>query len=391
MIEYKINDLITLKLEDGKTIIYVAEELFRQCKFLLLVISNEDIPKFGETNSIDEAAKILDFSLEPESDIVDNESNWIEPKTEFWAHCSNIQVWAENDYDSRLLHSNLAFPLLKKLTELGDTIAKKRFKEEIGMRYFSGVDSVRMFLEEEGYLEYLNKDEIRSFINSGVDVLDELEKILGKELQITTRNTISFPVIVRDGEIVRLNLSKLKLRKIPDCIQDLKYLEILNVFNNLLEELPSWIGKITSLKELNAVRNKIITIPETICDLKSLKILELSYNSLSELPESIGNLISLKELYLSTNRLESLPASIGRLKSLEILAIQKNQLEQIPYSIGNLKALKIIHLASNPISELPNSIINLTSLKDLQIQKTNIKPNNSLFKKLKEKKVNVYY
>jgi len=391
MIEYKINDLITLKLEDGKTIIYVAEEPFRQCKFLLLVIPNEDIPKLEKINSIDEAAEILDFSLEPESDTVDNESNWIEPKAEFWAHCSNMQVWAENDYDSRLLHSNLAFPLLKKLTGLGDPTAKKRFKEEIGTRYFSGVESVRIFLEEEGYLEYLNKDEIWSFINSGVDVLKELENILGKELQITTRNTISFPVIVRDGEIVRLNLPNLKLRKIPDCVQDLKYLEILNVFNNLLEELPSWIGRLGSLKELNAIRNKITTIPETICDLKSLKILELSYNSLSELPESIGNLISLKELYLSTNRLERLPASIERLKNLEILAIQKNQLEQIPYSIGNLKALRIIDLFSNPISELPNSIINLTSLENLQIQKTNINTNNGLFKKLKEKKVNVYY
>lgn len=48
------------------------------------------------------------------------------------------------------------------------------------------MESVRTYLEQEGYLEYLNRDEIRSFIHGGVDVLDELEEILGRELLITT-------------------------------------------------------------------------------------------------------------------------------------------------------------------------------------------------------------
>jgi len=391
MMEYKINDLITLKLEDTKTIIYVAGEPFKQCKFLMLVIPDEGVPKLEKVNSIDEAADVLDRGLEPDSDIVDFYSSQIDPITEFWAHCSNIQVWAEHDYDSRLLHSNLAFPLLKKLTELGDLAAKKRFKEEIGMRYFSGVKSVRTYLEEEGYLEYLSRDEIRSFINSGVDVLDELEKILSKELRITTLNANFIPVVVRNGEIVQLRLSKLNLKKLPDCIQDLKYLEVLDVDNNLLKELPDWIGKIKSLKCLKAYGNKITTIPETIGDLKLLKFLELSDNNLSELPESIGNLISLEELYLSTNRLKSLPESIERLKNLECLAIQENLLERIPHSIGGLEALKTLDLASNPICELSSSIINLKSLEDLFIEKTKINNNNKIIKKLKQKKKNVYF
>lgn len=27
---------------------------------------------------------------------------------EYWGHCSNMQVWAENNYDSRLLHRSIA-------------------------------------------------------------------------------------------------------------------------------------------------------------------------------------------------------------------------------------------------------------------------------------------
>lgn len=391
MIEFKINDLITLKLEENKTVIYVVGEPFNQCKFLLLIIPDEGTHKLDRINSIDEAVETLDPSLDDGSDMILEDSIKIEPKTEFWAHCSNMEVWAEHDYDSRLLHSNLAFPLLKKLTELGDPIAKKRFKEEIGIRYFFGVESVRTFLEEEGYLEHLNRDETRSFINSGVEVLNELEEILGKELQITTLDANFLPVVVRNGEIVQLRLRKLNLKTIPDCIQNLKYLELLEVSSNLLEELPRWIGKLKSLKRLKAVGNKITTIPETIGELKSLESLKLGYNSIRSLPESIGNLTSLKKLYLSTNLLESLPESIGWLKSLEGLLIQKNLIKSIPYSIGNLKALKSLDLAHNPISELPNSIVHLSSLENLYIEKTNIADNNnSLIKKLKEKKVNMY-
>ena len=42
-----------------------------------------------------------------------------------------MQVWAEHNYYTRLLHRDITFPLLKKLTEGGDPLARKVFKEEI--------------------------------------------------------------------------------------------------------------------------------------------------------------------------------------------------------------------------------------------------------------------
>ena len=84
----------------------------------------------------------------------------LSPEDEFRGHCSNLQAWIENDYDTRLIHYNLAFPLLKRLTEAGDLLAKKVFKEEIAKRYKSGFPSVVKYLEEERYLEYLSKEEL---------------------------------------------------------------------------------------------------------------------------------------------------------------------------------------------------------------------------------------
>ncbi len=160
---FKINDYLTLKLtyseEEDRyaTIIFTGGEEFLQCKFLLMTIPVDKISTFSEIKSIDEAAEKLDGSLEPGTE---HEPVKLTLEGIFWGHCSNLQVWTEHNYDTRLLHRNIAFPLLKKLTELGDPIAKRVFKEEIAKRYASGYPSVVEYLRVEGYLDYLTDDEM---------------------------------------------------------------------------------------------------------------------------------------------------------------------------------------------------------------------------------------
>lgn len=121
MKEFRINQYITLKLEKNNTVIYVNGERFNQCKFLLLNIPVEKSKDFNEIESVDEAAEKLDRNIE-NAFFFSNDG--ISLETEFWAHCSNLQVWVENEYNTKLLHLSLAFPLLKKLTDLGDSFAK---------------------------------------------------------------------------------------------------------------------------------------------------------------------------------------------------------------------------------------------------------------------------
>ena len=82
--EFKINEYITLKLEGEKTNIYVKDQLFNQCKFLLLNIPIDKISSFDEIESIDEAVEKLDRSLEGRGTGVYE----IPPEVEFWGHCS---------------------------------------------------------------------------------------------------------------------------------------------------------------------------------------------------------------------------------------------------------------------------------------------------------------
>jgi len=76
----------------------------------------------------------------------------------------NLQVWAEYNYNTDYLHRNLAFPLLRALTDAGDLKAKKVFKNEIGRRYESGGEATREYLREEGFLKYLTDEELNSLI-----------------------------------------------------------------------------------------------------------------------------------------------------------------------------------------------------------------------------------
>ncbi|MFW9867870.1 MAG: hypothetical protein ACFFEN_17380 [Candidatus Thorarchaeota archaeon] len=159
--EFIINKYLKLRLEYDNTNIYVGDRLFRQCKYLLLDITVNGERDYGEIESIDEAAEKLDSSMERGR----SRKYYISPDIEFWGHCSNLQVWYEHEYDTRILHRNLAFPLLKALVEVGDPVAEKVFKEEIALRLVSGYPSVVYYLINQGYLKYFNKDEIDSLLN----------------------------------------------------------------------------------------------------------------------------------------------------------------------------------------------------------------------------------
>jgi small GTP-binding protein len=158
--EFKINEYLELRLENGKSNIYVGGRLFNNCKYLLLNLTNADPNNLINIDSVDQATENLDRSMEREH------KHHISPETEFWGHCSNLQAWYENNYDTRLLHRNLAFPLLKALVDVGDKLAKREFKQEIARRIESGYPSVVMFLVNQGYLDYLTEEEVDTILRN---------------------------------------------------------------------------------------------------------------------------------------------------------------------------------------------------------------------------------
>ncbi len=153
--EFIVNEYITLRLEGKNTVIYIKDQRFRHCKYLLINVTPQNIGEFEDIKSIDDAAQLLDHSLDnPRINNIE-----IPPETEFWGHSSNLQTWAENNYDVNLLHSNLVLPLLKKLTQAGDDIARVKFKEEIAKK-FSNCNVVYIFISiRDKDLDFFEKEE----------------------------------------------------------------------------------------------------------------------------------------------------------------------------------------------------------------------------------------
>lgn len=155
--KYTINEHLAVELDKyGKVNILVDGEHFNQCSYILMTVPRQEAYK-TTADSIDELKDRYSNENERNDDVIDN-------KTQFWAHCSNLQAWYEHDYDTRLLHSNLSFPLLKKLTELGDKTAQEKFADEIKRRVKSGYPSTVEYLLQEGYLHELDKKYVREII-----------------------------------------------------------------------------------------------------------------------------------------------------------------------------------------------------------------------------------
>lgn len=374
--EFKINDYLKLKLENRRTFIYVNNRRFRQCMYLLLNIPVDRIEDSDEIKSIDEAAAKLDRSMERGHRI-------ISPKTEFWGHCSNIQAWVDNEYNTRILHRNLAFPLLKALADAGDPMAKKKFKEEIAIRYATGHPTVIRFLTQNGYLYYLSEDEFESMlIDIDFPSIDEYTRkvtpllsnlkdsdSIGKIKMITTRFSNRFRFKYKYLILLKV------VEKVPDPLRQ-NFVEILyskyknnrsfpllkfmnkayNNFENLDVRLITYHEKLIGII-LNAkinIKNKMV---EDIREIKGIEEnadvieeIDLSNNRISKI-NGLKKLKNLKRLYLKNNYIEKIEG-LEDLENLELLDLSGNvNIQEIPDSLNNLHHLKMVKLTGCRIAE----------------------------------------
>jgi Leucine-rich repeat (LRR) protein len=91
----------------------------------------------------------------------------------------------------------------------------------------------------------------------------------------------------------------------------------------------AWAAR-TGAESLNLSSMKLVKLPSTIGTLTRLHILHLWHNQLTSLPLQIGRCAQLKELYLSDNQLASLPDSLLHLTQLRRLYLHGNPKLHIP-------------------------------------------------------------
>jgi Leucine-rich repeat (LRR) protein len=77
-----------------------------------------------------------------------------------------------------------------------------------------------------------------------------------------------------------LDLSGLGLGAIPESLRHLRNVELVNLSNNKIRELPRWIGELSSLRALDLGENQLQTLPPELGSLHGLIGLFLWRNQL---------------------------------------------------------------------------------------------------------------
>jgi len=364
-------------------------------------------------NELNDLSKIRSIDdLEQKDRSVKYNQIEISPQEEFWGHCSNLQAWIENDYDTRLLHRSLAFPLLKELTNLGDLKAKKVFRKEIIERFSSHSIPVMLYLLLEGFLNNFS-DEERQLINEGLDKIyttsffaknlfpeqfnilfdnHELDNNLEKyhiqpkllSKQYTRRDlNIKLPSFIKktSGETITdittisefsastdytaLGLFQNRITEIKG-LERLTYLRQLGLNYNEITEIRN-LDRLKKLRELSLPGNHISEI-KGLENLRELEFLSLSDNQITKI-EGLERLKKLKVLNLWDNKIKDI-AGLENLTDLRQLALGGNQIAEVQ-GLESLKNLRVLILNSNNISEI-KGIENLTHLREISFYNNNI-------------------
>ncbi|KAJ2163147.1 cysteinyl-tRNA synthetase [Coemansia sp. RSA 552] len=237
--------------------------------------------------------------------------------------------------------------------------------------------------------------------NRLVDLPSSLSRLRSlRVLNVSNNNLQGFPMVVtRIKTLEELDISLNRIPSIPDAISALANLVKLNVMGNTLTgSLPSGLGSLSKLEELDVRQNKLqdfgilselaglrLLYTETnlvtrahmdlACavsvSLRSNKLtqcrltnpahtlvfLDLSRNQLTELSEEIfTSLPMIENLILDSNHIVSMPSTIGSLKNLTYLSCANNILSLIPIELARLENLATLDLHSNNLKLLPPEI-----------------------------------
>jgi Leucine-rich repeat (LRR) protein len=115
-----------------------------------------------------------------------------------------------------------------------------------------------------------------------------------------------------------------------------------------------------SVIKLDLSKNKLKDFPEDIRKLTNLQYLDLSKNKITSIPSWIGELKDLQFLILSKNKIDSLPPEFGDLTHLKYFIMNRSELTRLPHTIGNLKELRYIDLWDDNISSFPYELKNIS-------------------------------
>ncbi|PYI12080.1 leucine-rich repeat protein [Aspergillus sclerotiicarbonarius CBS 121057] len=172
------------------------------------------------------------------------------------------------------------------------------------------------------------------------------------------------PDIGRLSNLEILELHENSLTDLPQDLGELASLRVLNVGNNELNSLPFEALHLLPLKELHAPRNKLkdTLLPASVRKFETLRILDVASNALVRLSDHESlELPNLQTLAINTNRIQTLP-DVSSWQALLTLSAEDNSISDLPHGLTGLKSVRNVDFTGNDISRLDAKIGLMESL-----------------------------
>jgi hypothetical protein len=188
--------------------------------------------------------------------------------------------------------------------------------------------------------------------------MQTLQQLLSGELKQSkilklSCNLTTFPTEIFDlAETLEiLDLSNNQLSQLPDNFGEFKKLKIAFFSDNDFTEFPKVLSKCTKLTMIGFKSNKINHIPEMAFP-EDLQWLILTNNNIEQIPKSIGNCLKLQKVAFAGNKIKELPLEMANCKNLELLRISANNIVEFPEWLLTLPNLAWLAFSGNPCSKI---------------------------------------
>lgn len=210
-------------------------------------------------------------------------------------------------------------------------------------------------------------------LNLGNNGLEEVPEGLGSAL----------------GSLRVLVLRRNRFGRLPPAVAELgHHLTELDVSHNRLTTLGAEVvSALHELRKLNLSHNQLPALPAQLGSLAHLEELDVSFNRLAHLPDSLSCLCRLRTLDVDHNQLTAFPGQLLRLAALEELDVSSNRLRGLPEDISALRALKILWLSGAELGTLPEGFCELASLESLMLDNNRLQALPAQFSHLQRLKM----
>ncbi|XP_055671762.1 leucine-rich repeat-containing protein 40 [Falco peregrinus] len=155
---------------------------------------------------------------------------------------------------------------------------------------------------------------------------------------------------VRGNPVTTVNFSKNQLSEIPPRIVELKdSVCAVSLGFNKISSISLELCMLHKLTHLDIRNNFLTSLPEEMEALTRLQIINLSFNRFKVFPSVLYHILALETILLSNNQVGSIdPLQLKKMDRLGTLDLQNNDLLQVPPELGNCETLRTLLLEGNP-------------------------------------------